>query len=549
MRPVFRLLRYFSMASLVAIVLATAALTTLQQRLAVRDLIQAQEYHHVVLAQSMASSYWTEFAGLFEAAPQLNADGLRHHPEVARLQQWVSREFAGTQVLKVKIYDLAGRTVFSSDSRQIGEVKSGNAGFVSARDGKAASELTHRNQFSAFEQVFENIDVASSYVPVRIRGEDRVEAVFEIYSNISGLLQRVHETRNAVVLQVTVVLLLLYLTLFFIVRHADGVIKEQELQRRRYEESLHKARQDVVNSEQFHRALIEHSSDAVVLLGPDLKVSYAPPTDVCVLGLPGSDLIGLDMVNYACEEYRDAMKGWLDLVIAHPGDPFRNEFEGNHGVSGRRHFVATATNLRSHPAVQGIVVNIRDVTARKLVELEVRRYALYDSLTGLARRDYFINQLRKALARATRHQEVLALMFLDLDGFKGVNDRLGHAAGDQLLKEVAARLRSALRQDDTIGGGSPDEGSIARMGGDEFTLLLTRLNKPENAGWIAQRVLDAVGAPYRLDGTEVVVTASVGIAIFPQDGSGAEDLLKLADAAMYIAKQQGKNSYRFHTAA
>lgn len=547
-RPAFALLRYFSIASLVALIAATVVLTALQQRLAERDLIRAQEHHHTVLTRSVAHGHWGEFSDFFRIAADLDAAAMQKHPEYIRLLKQVQQEFLGTQVLKIKIYDARGRTVFSTDPKQLGEDKSGNAGFLSARANVPASELTHRNQFSAFEQVVEDVDVVSSYVPLHRDNSRDVEAVFEIYSDISQLLAHVRETRNAVALRVTGVLLLLYLALFFIVRHADGVIKAQELQRQRDEESLRAAREEVLRSEQFHRALIEHSSDAVLLLGPDLKVSYVTPADVRVLGLPETGLIGLSLSAYACAEYRELITGWLGQVVDSPEDPLRVEFEGNH-AGDRRYFVATATNLRNHPAVQGIVVNIRDVTERKLAELQVRRHALYDDLTGLARREFFVQQTRKAIARAARRQEMLALMFLDLDEFKKINDTLGHHVGDLLLKEVGTRLRDTLRQEDTIGRLmlADTDDHIARFGGDEFTVLLSGLIKAENAAQVARRTLDAVSVPYVLEGQEIVVTISIGIAIYPQDGTDADQLFKRADAAMYAAKSTGKNTYKFHS--
>ncbi|MEN9783827.1 MAG: hypothetical protein RJA24_1170, partial [Pseudomonadota bacterium] len=180
-QPAFRLLRYFSAASFVVILVATGLLTGLQQRLAVQDLIYAQEEHHGLLTRSVASGHWEEFSGLFKTAGGLDADALRQHPEVARLQALFQREFSGTQVLKLKIYDMSGRTVFSTDPKQIGEDKSGNAGFQAARDGQPASELTHRNEFSTFEQVVENVDLVASYIPIQSRDtRGTVEAVFEI---------------------------------------------------------------------------------------------------------------------------------------------------------------------------------------------------------------------------------------------------------------------------------------------------------------------------------------------------------------------------------
>lgn len=304
-----------------------------------------------------------------------------------------------------------------------------------------------------------------------------------------------------------------------------------------------------IRSEQFYRALIEHSPDAILVLGADLKISFSTLKDLRQIGMPAADPLGVSLFDCASEECRDEMAEWLDQAIAQPGRVHRYEFVGRERVRGGRHYVAIATNLRDHPDVRGVVINIRDVTTRKLSEMEARRGAMYDGLTGLARREFFAQQMRKAIAHAIRHCEVLAVMFVDIDGFKEVNDALGHGAGDRVLKEVGARLRDTLREDDSIGRGQllENEDRIARQGGDEFTIILTKLTAPENPALVAKRMLAAVAAPYRIDGREVVVTVSIGIAVFPQDGSSAEDLLRSADQAMYAAKKLGKNTYTFHS--
>ncbi len=306
-----------------------------------------------------------------------------------------------------------------------------------------------------------------------------------------------------------------------------------------------------LRQEQFYRALIEHSPDAILVLGADLTITYSTLKDLRQIGLPGADPIGISMVDCASEEFRSDMAVWLDQVVARPDHVHRFEFEGRQRVKGGRHYVAIATNLRDHPDVQGIVINIRDVTTRKRSELEARRGAMYDGLTGLARREFFAQQMRKAIARAIRHHEVLAAMFVDIDGFKEVNDALGHGAGDRLLKEVGARLRDTLRQDDSLGRAHllENEDRIARLGGDEFTVMLTKLTVPQNSALVAERMLAAVAEPYHIDGREVFVTISIGIAVFPQDGDTAEELLKSADKAMYAAKKQGKNTYTFYSSS
>ncbi len=547
-QPAFRLLRYFSAASFVVILVATGLLTGLQQRLAVQDLIYAQEEHHGLLTRSVASGHWEEFSGLFKSAVGLDADALRQHPEVARLQALFQREFSGTQVLKLKIYDMAGRTVFSTDPKQIGEDKSGNAGFQSARDGNPASELTHRNEFSTFEQVVENVDLVASYIPIKSRdASGTVEAVFEIYSDTTPMLTQIRKTRIAVALQVTAVLIGLYLALFFIVRHADRVIRAQEAQRQRDEEKLHSTRRQLALSEQFHRALIENSSDAVMLLGEDLRISYSAPANSRVLGIPEDRLLGMALSDYVSEDSRDAVASWLVGAIAAPGVPRRGEFKAVHETLGSRYFMATATNLRGHTGIDGIVVNVQDFTERKLAEIEVQQRAQFDGLTGLARREYFIQQMRKTLARAARNKEALALMFMDIDGFKAVNDNLGHEIGDKLLKEVSLRIRAALRQEDEVARGGAENGpNVARLGGDEFTVLLTNLDHPASAGLVAERVLAAIGAPYVFGDVTVRVTSSIGIAVYDGQGLNCEDMIKQADTAMYLAKQKGKNTFCFY---
>jgi hypothetical protein len=152
-RSVFPLLRYFSLASLVAIVVVTITLALAYERLAERDLIKAQEHHHVTLTRVTAHALWPRFSEFMRAFAELDAAALRSRPETAQLYNAVVKELAGTPVLKVKVYDLAGRTAFSTETGQIGEDKSKNAGFLSARAGTPASELTHRNHFSAFRPI------------------------------------------------------------------------------------------------------------------------------------------------------------------------------------------------------------------------------------------------------------------------------------------------------------------------------------------------------------------------------------------------------------
>jgi len=173
--------------------------------------------------------------------------------------------------------------------------------------------------------------------------------------------------------------------------------------------------------------------------------------------------------------------------------------------------------------------------ARKQAEAHLQFFASHDPLTGLFNRGMFNRRLQQALAQAQRFERTLAILFIDLDGFKLVNDTLGHNAGDALLAEIAARLRATLREGDVM----------ARMGGDEFVVLIEEFGEPVQVGEVAKKVLDTVSRPYLLQGQESRVTASIGISTFPDDGKDAQTLLGNADMAMYRAKEQGKNAFRF----
>lgn len=197
-----------------------------------------------------------------------------------------------------------------------------------------------------------------------------------------------------------------------------------------------------------------------------------------------------------------------------------------------------------------IVGMAKDISERKRAEREIHQLAYYDSLTGLPNRVLFKDRVTQAIAHANRYRSLLAVLFLDLDHFKVINDTLGHTTGDRLLKQVAERLAESVRHSDSIGRSNEEEEAyqMARLGGDEFTILLTNIRDAQDARKVARRMLESLARPFVLEGHEVSVSASVGIAIFPADGDSLEQLLKNSDTAMYQAKEQGRNNAQFYSA-
>lgn len=290
----------------------------------------------------------------------------------------------------------------------------------------------------------------------------------------------------------------------------------------------------VTESEARFRSLVQNSSDIVVVVGEDEHFRYISPAVERVLGYTPERLAGsrpIDIVHP--EDAAAALAAFAAAINGEPTDQCRTEARVRHADGSWHTLDITATDLRNEASVGGVVLNARDVTDRKELEGELRFQALHDGLTGLANRALFSDRVSHALQRRSDRPDMVAVLFIDLDDFKTINDSLGHAAGDAMLVEVGNRLRQCVRTADTP----------ARLGGDEFAVLLEEIYTQEQVETLAQRVMDALLEPFAIDGRTVPAGASIGIAIDNARASTAETLLRNADVAMYLAKERGKRRY------
>jgi diguanylate cyclase (GGDEF)-like protein len=406
----FRLVRYFALTSLVGVLLVLGPLIYFYREFATEALEEHETHDNVAITQIFASTLWPKHAAYVKGANTLSKEELRASPQVALIRADVLRQMKGLSVVKVKIYDLHGMTVFSTDEKQIGEDKSDDDGVQSAIAGKVVSEIAFENQFDSFEKVINDRNLISSYIPIRTDDSLPPEGVFEVYSDVTDYVAELDKTSWEIVSVVMGSLALLYVFLFAIVRRAD-----QTLQMRARE----------VDS--AHEAILEH-------------------------------------------------------------------------------------------------------------------HALHDRLTGLPNRESLSRQLTALLPAWQERKQKCAVLCLGLDGFKEINDSLGHQLGDAVLVKIGSLLREIFGDADIAG----------RMGGDEFVVTVTGFDgalEVERLVQIIERAQRAIAAsPIETNRSDLRVTASVGVAIYPDDGANVADLLQAADVALSHAKKKGRNSYQFHTA-
>ncbi len=300
-----------------------------------------------------------------------------------------------------------------------------------------------------------------------------------------------------------------------------------------------RAERELASREKRFRTIVEKSWSGVVLLDGELRFSFTGSSTEHIIGYDERELLGRSLFDFVHPHDLERSQKVLSEVVQGAIQESHGELRFLHREGHWVWLEGFSQNMLHEPSVGAIVVNYRDVSQRKQTEKQLEYRAYYDSLTGLPNRLLFRDRLVNSLAAAKRNRVGVAVMYLDVDHFKLVNDGLGHSFGDRLLADVARRLYDSLRASDTI----------SRIGGDEFSILLPEVTSTEAVAGVARKVLESLSKPFRVDGHELFITASVGISCYPNDGEDAEELLKCADAAMYRAKELGRNQAQLFTAS
>jgi diguanylate cyclase (GGDEF)-like protein/PAS domain S-box-containing protein len=309
----------------------------------------------------------------------------------------------------------------------------------------------------------------------------------------------------------------------------------------RITQDLRRSEASLAEAQRMTQQLIEALPNPIYFKGTDGRYLGVNKAWEAYFGTPRDAFLGKTVHDLypGDPEIADRLQATDQVLWEKPGTPQVHE-ESIRTPDGRHHdaIYYKATFTRADGSVAGLIGTIVDITERKQAEERVRHLAHFDELTGLPNRSMFNQRLGHALARARRAGDPLAILFIDLDRFKNVNDTLGHEAGDRVLKEIAQRLRGCLREVDTV----------SRLGGDEFVVLIEGPPQPANVADVAQKILAAVARPVLLESQEFHLTASIGISTCPGDSDDLQGLMKNADIAMYRAKEQGKNNFQFYSA-
>jgi len=294
-------------------------------------------------------------------------------------------------------------------------------------------------------------------------------------------------------------------------------------------------------TDQIFEGIVETIREPLLVLDRDLRVVTASRSFYEFFKVKPEETVGQFIYDLGDKQWdisklRELLETILPQQIA-----FDNyEFEHDFVTIGRRTLLLNARQIEREVGKERIILlAIEDITERKKYEEKIQQMAFHDSLTGLPNRKLFSDRLGIVLAQAKRNKKKVGIVMLDLDNFKDVNDTLGHDVGDTLLKAVAERLSGTLRKSDTV----------ARFGGDEFVLIFPDMEVIEEAIQVVQKIIDRFHKPFLIDAHQLVVTTSIGIAVYPNDGMDEEILMKNADIAMYQAKQAGRARYQLYKEA
>lgn len=525
----FKLKYYFSIISLIAIVASAVTLSSYYRYTTIEQLIELEERSYLALTKTIANTVWPKYRDFLIKAQSLSRLELVKHPSSNAIHQDISAMLEGLLVLKIKMFDTKGKTLFSTDITQTGVVKPINyPGSKVAVTGNVISKISDREKFIRIDgsKIYDR-KVLSSYLPIKSGSNNKVVGVIEIYTDITKTFSDIQDNQLNVIGIVLIILGLLYTVLYIFIAKADKILIRQ------YNE--HKQATEV--SSRFGRLLDSSSNEIYIFNADNFLFTHINKGGHDNIGYSMEELYEMTAYDLKPEISKDEFLSYIEPL--RNGESKQISFETLHQrKDGTTYPVDVRLQLSSSEKPPVYIAMTLDISDRKIAEEKLNHLAYYDKLTDLPNRRLFIDRLQQTMKEATRNEQLVAVLFIDIDHFKKINDSMGHEAGDILLKEAAQRLASCIRLSDTL----------ARLGGDEFTLVLSSLQHANDAISVAENILQYFSNPFIIKSVELFISVSIGITLYPLDDNSADDLLRNADTAMYHAKQNGRNNFQFYSA-
>jgi len=527
------LLRRLSLTSLLAMLVTATILISLYQRdqFAEHEGIAAQENEKTAL--SLIHLLDNQINTFIAATEGLDSQALHANPDVSSLATAITgiREH---QILKLKIFNQGGEAVFSTVPGEIGGTSNNPALLAKALQGGTLHQMEFSKTFLSHTGELHDRYVAETYMPLTHAGK-RI-GVLEIYADATPIIDRIYSKTISIALIVFCIFAAMYAALFFFVLRTDRAIAK-------WRQMLSEDAQKLTDSETRLRATIDTALDAVVGIDATGKLIEFNPAAETIFGWKKEQVIGLSMVDTLIpERYRRAHLDGLAHSLQTGEAPILNS---HIEISALRcdgsefpiELSVTAIREGDHSYFTGY---IRDITERKEAEQQISNLAFYDPLTQLPNRRLLIDRLQQVLVSNDRNKRQGALLLIDLDNFKVLNDTQGHDTGDLMLIEAATRIQNCVRQGDTA----------ARLGGDEFVVLLEDLDPDEataasQAEAVGEKICFALEQTYHLKGSDYRSTASIGATLLRGPVKTADEMLRRADVGLYQAKADGRNTLRF----
>ncbi len=541
----FTALRYFSLSSLLGVAIVATVLAVVHYKISVNTYIDNVEHKNILVAQSVRALIRHHYEMLFAAEDQaadvlgpgpnqkIDTDIFHDHKLRLGLPPNIENQLppilAHSSIMKLKLFSLEGLTLYSTNKEEIGVQRAVSPGLRQAASGQPYSVLVTEEQLH--ENLSDESEYVETYTPVFAAPDGKVVGVFEIYTDVSDELTAIRLRRKLESGVFASLFIFLFLALWF----SNRVIHKRDLARARMIFRVHNALKD---SEAKFRSISEAAQDAIVLMDDRGMVTYWNRAGEKMFGYDKGEIVGQQLHKFIVpKRYGNQYKKGIEQFQKNGTGPLINRTVEFHAL--RRNNTEFPVELSiSQAVIDGkwhAVGTIRDISERRQSEQQLVHLATHDALTDLPNRALLRDRLTQAIIHARQHGGTITTLFLDLDQFKLINENLGHDAGDELIKIVAARLSSLVREGDTV----------VRFGGDTFAIILSEMETQEDAETLIKDIMRGIKTPVDIGKQQMSITCTVGASLFPRDALDMESLVKCAEIALHQAKALGGNHFRF----